>query len=137
MSPLGVEEVCDFDFAVAYDDHFLTQTFSDRQVIHLTFDDVYTNNQTGFSFVDQANYSIRFDFASGLAQHDGAFWHITVPGSGHGILIQDTGRFLQNWYLAPPWVPFALQGHHDINATWPNTPYRYCEFMKDNFQPLP
>jgi hypothetical protein len=90
-SPLRFGENCGFDMTVEFDETFTVWVFGDHELIQIEISDAYTNRSTAFTFQDAARYSIRFDYATKLAFHEGMFWQVNVEGPGIEVL--DVGSF--------------------------------------------
>ena len=137
----GYYQACGFNFTVAHNDKVAVHVFDDHLIYNMDLRSLWTNLESGFSFEDFASYSIRYDDTTGLAQHHGVFWRISIPGEG--MVVLDAGGFLQNWYSEnwPQWAifPDSLVGHnHDVNGPYsegifPMLPFSYCDLMAQNF----
>jgi hypothetical protein len=124
-------ENCSFDLTAEFDETFTVWVFDDHELIQIEISDIYTNRSTGFTFRDRARYSIRFDYATNLAFHEGIFWQVNVAGSGIEVL--DVGTFVQDWSGSFPWPILSLTGeHHDVNAQ-PFGTHSYCDWAQGMF----
>lgn len=134
--PVGHEQACGFDVSVDDNARFIVHVFDDREIYNITIRSTYTNLDTGFSFEDFASYQIRFDYETGYAVHNGAFWRIRVPGTG--MVVLDVGQFVQDWG-DPDWPIFAdtFKGaNHDANgpyAAGEPAPFSYCGLLAEDF----
>jgi hypothetical protein len=130
-SPVRVGETCDFDLMVHFDEVITVWVFDDHELIQIELGDTYTNLSTGYSFVDPAHYSIRFDYATGLAFHEGVFWQVNAQGPGIEVL--DVGAFVQDWNAPFPEPVVSLTGNnHDVNGQ-PYGTYSYCDWAQGLF----
>jgi hypothetical protein len=130
-SPVRFGENCGFDLTVEFDETFTVWVFDDHELIQIEISDTYTNRSTGFTFQDAARYSIRFDYATNLAFHEGIFWQVNAEGQGIEVL--DVGTFVQDWSGSFPWPILSLTGkHHDVNAQ-PFGTHSYCDWAQGMF----
>jgi hypothetical protein len=131
-SPVRFGEVCDFNLRVNRDEVFTITTFEGHEVWHIQIRDKYTNLSTRVSFIDPADYHIRFDYGTGFAFHAGVFWNVKNPHDGT-IAVLDEGTFEQNWLLEFPQPPIQLTGpDHDV-ATLPFGTLSYCDWARGIF----
>jgi len=122
-------EVCDFDLKVRHDEVFTITTFGDHEVWRILIKDKYTNLSTHFSFIDAADYHIRFDYSTGFAFHAGVFWKVKNREDGT-IGVLDEGTFEQDWFGEFPQPPIQLTGpDHDV-ATLPFGTLSYCDWAQ-------
>lgn len=132
----GHEQACGFDVALDDNARFIVHVFDDREIYNITIRSTYTNLDTGFSFEDFASYQIKFDYETGYAVHNGAFWRIRVPGVG--MIVLDAGQFVQDW-ADPDWPIFSdtFKGaNHDVNgpvAVGEPVPFSYCGLLAEDF----
>jgi hypothetical protein len=129
-SPARSGEVCDFDVAIEFHDHFVTWEYADRTREKLVFDDIFTNTATGFSFRDTANFTRVFDHASGIMVLHGIFWKTMVD---EHIVVLDVGSFTLNLNLPFPQPVENLKGaNHDVNSA-PFGTWSYCDWLEGIF----
>jgi len=129
-SPVRFGENCAFDLKVDLNQTFTTWTFDDHEYIRIEIQDHYKNLQTGFKFVDRADYVIQHHFATNTAFHAGIFWTVNLPK--RGIVVRDTGTFTQDWSVPFPSPAVNLTGHHDVNSL-PFGTLSYCGWAEGRF----
>jgi hypothetical protein len=83
-SPVRFGENCGFDMTVEFDETFTVWVFDDHELFQIEISDTYTNRSTGFTFQDAARYSIRFDYATNRAFHEGIFGTHSYCDWAHG-----------------------------------------------------
>jgi hypothetical protein len=113
---------------------FEVTTFDTYQVYHIVINDEYQNRSTGFTFLDTADYYIRYDLGSGIAFHAGTFW-IVKAWKHHRLreVVRDIGTFYQDWNGDYPWPVMDLTGtEHDVNAV-PFGTRSYCDWAQGIF----
>ena len=130
-SPVRFGENGGFDVTIEFDETFTVWLFDDHELLQIEISDIYTNRSTGFTFEDRARYSIRFDYSTNLAFHEGIFWQVNVEGSG--IEVRDVGTFVQDWSGSFPWPILSMTGtHHEVNAQ-PFGTHSYCDWAQGMF----